>query len=119
MSNYRRSGFVCGESVASVQDMFVLAGGHFEALVSVRINKYLLCARVCFCVSLSYSVFIYLPGLLIGKPSRPQAVIIRRAEGGILRPTSKRPCLGIKANVPPPLFPPRICVQNRWAERSD
>lgn len=45
MSNYRRSGFVCGESVASVQDMFVLAGGHFEALVSVRINKYLVCGR--------------------------------------------------------------------------
>lgn len=67
--------------MASVQDMFVLAGGHFEALVSVRINKYLVCARVCFCVSLSYSVFIYLPGLLIGKPSRPQAVIIRRAKG--------------------------------------
>lgn len=34
--------------MASVQDMFVLAGGHFEALVSVRINKYLVCVRVCF-----------------------------------------------------------------------
>ncbi len=32
--------------MASVQDMFVLAGGHFEALVSVRINKYLVCDRV-------------------------------------------------------------------------
>lgn len=49
MSNYRRSCFVCGESVASVQDMFVLAAGHFEALVSVCINKYLVCGRVLAC----------------------------------------------------------------------
>lgn len=120
MSNYRCSGFVCGESVASVQDMFVLAGGHFEALVIVRINKYLVCVRVCFYVSLSYSVFIYLPGLLIGKPSCPQAVIIQRAEGltstgGILRPlhpTSKHPCLGIKANEPSSTFSaPHLCTE--------
>lgn len=106
--------------MASVQDMFVLAGGHFEALVIVRINKYLVCVRVCFYVSLSYSVFIYLPGLLIGKPSCPQAVIIQRAEGltstgGILRPlhpTSKHPCLGIKANEPSSTFSaPHLCTE--------